>query len=281
MGMHTYAYGDGKIIKTDKPQVYLNDIGFLRGFAAFDFFRVYNKTPFEYTLHYKRLVASAKQIGIKVPVSQKQLRAIVDQLIEKNKVTNAHVRVIVTGGAAKEGLIPTKPRLYVIFEAFKPMAPRFFKQGATLITFEHLRPFATAKTTAYLQAVQLQKLKKQKGAVEVLYTYKGNVLEATTSNIFVVKNKTLITPKEDILEGITRKTVIRLAKEAGYTVKEQKVSVTALLNADEVFLTATNKKVLPITHVDEKQIADGQTGTVSRELLGLFEEEIVKQCGEW
>jgi branched-subunit amino acid aminotransferase/4-amino-4-deoxychorismate lyase len=204
---------------------------------------------------------------------------VLGTLLKKNKVTDAHVRIVLTGGPAKNGLEPTKPNLFVLLEPRKDLPAALYTKGASLITFEHQRPFATAKTTNYQQAVVLQQLKKQKGAVEILYTAGGKVLEAATSNVCVVKGGVLYTPKDDVLKGVTLQVVLELAKARGYKVVERVVRVAELWTADEVFITATNKKVVPIVRIDGKVISNGKPGPVSQELNSAYIAHIVRECG--
>lgn len=121
-----------------------------------------------------------------------------------------------------------------------------------------------------MQAVLLQKRKREEKAIEILYTYQDLILEASTSNIFIIKDKTLYTPKENILKGITRKLIIDSAKKLKYQVQEKEISIKELLAADEVFLSATNKKVLPIVEVDSHKINGGKVGEITKELLNEY-----------
>ena len=124
----------------------------------------------------------------------------------------------------------------------------------------------------------LQKMKKQAGAIEILYTNRGQISEATTSNIFLAKNGILYTPIEGILEGVTKKTVTGLANSLGYKVIPKIILVKDLYDADEVFLTATNKKVLPIVQVNDVLIGEGdqkgKVGPVSKKLYTAYCEMI-------
>lgn len=277
--MYTYAYLNGKIVRTDQPQLYLDDIGLLRGFGSFDFFRIYNKVPLDFDAHYARLVASSKQLGLRVPISKRALSDVLQTLLKKNKVEDAHVRIILTGGKVKDGLSPTVPNMFVLLEPRKDLPGSLYKKGGELITFEHQRPFATAKTTNYQQAVVLQPVKKKRGAVEVLYVWKGKVLEAATSNVGMVKKGVLYTPTDDVLHGITRKIVLEQAQLLGYKVVERSITMQDLLGADEVFITATNKFVLPIVRVDGAVIGAGKPGKVTQALYDAYVDHIVQVCG--
>lgn len=276
--MYKFGYLNGKIINTDKPQLFLDDIGLLRGFASFDFFRIYNSVPLDLKDHYQRFINSSKIIGLKVPISYKELSEILKILLSKNKIKDAHVRVILTGGKTNSGLLPTKPNIFILLEEMKNLPDNLYKNGGKLVINEHLRLFAEAKTTNYLQAVSLQKSRIKNKAIEILYVFNGSVLEAATSNIFIVKDKEIITPKEKVLSGITRKIVIKLAKNSGYKVIERDIKEKELYSADEVFLTATNKKVLPIVAINNKKISDGKVGEISRGLNQDYAEYIVKFC---
>ena len=279
--MKKFCYFGGKIEESGKVGLPLNDIGILRGFAAFDFMRIYNGVPFHLSDHVKRFRKSAETLGLSLEFSEKDFENVLMELLEKNEMRNAHVRFILTGGIAKNGLEPSEPFLYILFEDLVDITDEVFEKGVSIITHEYQRPFAEAKTTNYQETVSLQKEKITKGAAEILFISNGVVLEASTSNICIVKNGVLITPKDDILHGITKKGVLELARQNRIEVQEREVSIEELLDADEVFMTATNKKVLPVVKVDEKVIADGKVGALSKKLLELFENEIIETCGEY
>lgn len=265
--MYPYCFFDGKIIKSDKPLLKLNDISILRGFAAFDFMRVYNSKPFQLKDHLKRFRNTCKLMGLKNKFSDLQIEEILKQLILKNKQKDYQIRFVLTGGETKNGLEPSDPIFYILFEKRNDIPEQFYRKGAKLITHEHQRILPEAKNSNYMQAVLLQNKKKKEKAIEILYTYQGDILEASTSNIFIVKNKILYTPKENILKGITRKLVLDLAHKLNYKTIEKQISVEELFAADEVFLSATNKKVLPIIQIDSHKIKDGRVGEITQNLL--------------
>jgi branched-subunit amino acid aminotransferase/4-amino-4-deoxychorismate lyase len=103
-----------------------------------------------------------------------------------------------------------------------------------------------------------------------LYVFNGKVLEAATSNFFVVKEGTLVTPKDGILFGITRKIVIDEAKKAGLEVEERDVTSLELREANEAFITSSFKDIVPIVKIDEDKVGDGSVGPISRQIMGLF-----------
>src|SRR5690606_3594045 len=115
-----------------------------------------------------------------------------------------------------------------------------------LVTEEYVRPLSSIKTTNYTFPVWLSAKWKEQAAEDVLYHCAGNISESSRSNIFMVKNGIVATPKSNILLGITRQHVLILAGD----VEERDISLTEILNADEVFMTATTKRILPVTQID-------------------------------
>ena len=265
--MYPYCFFNGAIVKSNKPLLKVNDIAVLRGFAAFDFMRIYNKKPFMFKEHMKRFKNTCKLMGLKNKFSDKEIENALKQLILKNKQNDYQVRFVLTGGETINGLEPSVPIFYILFEKMVHTPEKYYEDGVKLITHQYQRTLSDAKNSNYMQAVLLQKKKKQEKAVEILYIHNDNILEASTSNVFIVKDKILYTPKENILKGITRKIIIDIAKKLGYTVIEKEISAEQLFNADEVFLSATNKKVLPVVKIDSSVIHNGKVGGITKQLL--------------
>ena len=269
--MKTYCYLNGKITKSNRASLPLNDLAILRGFGVIDFVRTYNGKPFRLKDHYLRFVNSAKILGLKVPVTETELAKILTALKQKNRLTEATFRFILTGGPTNNYITPSGPaNFYIIADDLMDFPPTVFKKGGKLITAEYERPKFGAKNTNYLTTVSLQKERQQKKALEILFIKDGLVLEASTSNIFIVKNQTLITPTDRILHGITRKVTLELAKKLKIKTEIRPVTVAELLSADECFITATNKKITPIIQIDNKKINSGTPGPITKQLLSSF-----------
>jgi branched-subunit amino acid aminotransferase/4-amino-4-deoxychorismate lyase len=276
--MKKYCYVNGKIVEINKPQVALNDLSVLRGYAVFDFARVSNGVPLFWQEHLARFRRSAKTIGLAVSLPDAEITKMVQKLLQKNKVKNASARLILSGGPTDDGITPRgKPILSILIEDEYRLPNSVYKLGAKLMTTDYERLFPEAKTTNYLLAVSLQKKKRAAKALEILYTKNGKVFEASTSNLFMVTGKKIITPKAEVLPGITRAKTIMLAKKAGYEVEEREVLLSEVRKADEVFLTATNKDVTPIVKVDDLVIGAGKPGPVTQDLLYRYCELVLKE----
>lgn len=274
--MKKYCYCNGKIQELSKARVAPNDIGLLRGYAVFDFLRTEHGKLFLFKEHFARLKRSAAMLDLKVPISEAACLKVIKQLLRKNKVKDASFRLVLSGGPTEDGMSFRKPNFFILVEDRYDYPDHVFQKGGTLISHEHERQFAEAKTTNYLTAIKLQKAKKSAGAVEILYISRGKVLEASTSNFFLVKGNNLVTAKDHVLGGTIRQVIISLAKKLGWDVEERDVFVGELKEADEAFITATNKKVTPIVKIDKLTIANGRVGPKTKQLLTAFEDYIAK-----
>lgn len=267
------CYLNGSIVPLENAKVSITDIGLLRGFGIYEGLITYNRKPFELTAHLARLHRSADRMVLRVPVPDEAITAAVHELIERNvpQDKEALIRIILTGGETV-GVIdydPEKPTLFIIVGEFAPLEERYLTAGCSVWPVEYHRDLAEIKSINYIKTVLLQKERKAHGALEIVYTWEGLVHEGGGSNVFIVKNGTLITPKDDIVLGITRKTVIDLAHPL-FPVEERPVSVDELYGADEVFITGSFKEVVGVVDIGGKRVGDGTVGPITKKVMELF-----------
>ncbi len=271
--MSPVAYLNGEIIPLAEAKVGILDLGLLRGFGVYEGITALRGEPFHFHDHWLRFNRSAKTLALRMPVSEEEflagLRAIIAHNAGKGR---ASIRAVLTGGTAIGGIeyAPGTETLFAMAEPAVPLPSELYEHGASLITHEHRRHLPHIKTIDYIEAVTLQPRRKDAGALEILYTHDGHVLECATSNVFLVKEGVLITPKEDVLGGITRKVVLDLARSAGIPVEEREVSSEELLGADEVFITSSFKDIVPIAFIDGRTIAGNAPGALTRRLMQEF-----------
>lgn len=264
------CFFNGKTVSLNKVKIDPYDLGILRGYSVFDVMRVQNEKPFLLDDHWRRLQSSAKELNLKIPVSRKEYGKTVKKLLAANKFKKSIIRTMLTGGISADAMSPGKETFYILIEKFKPLPNLVYKKGAGVITLDYKRDFPQAKISNYITAIRSHGRKNKKGALEIIYTNNGKALEASTSNFFIIKNNILITPKEDILLGMTRNLVIKLAKKAGYKVQERNVKIKELYSADEVFLTASNKDIVPVVKINDRKISNGKIGDITKDLVHLF-----------
>lgn len=270
--MEAFCYLNGEIMPVASAKVSVNDIGLLRGFGIYEGLITHNRKPFMLADHLERLHRSADKMSLTVPVSDAEIAAAIQDLVERNvpKENEALIRIILTGGET-EGVIEygETPTLFILVTVFAPLEAHYLENGCSLMSVEYHRDLAEIKSINYIKTVLLQKERKAKGALEIVYTWHGQVYECGGSNIFIVKDGKIITTKDDIVLGITRKAVIDLAR-AHFTIEERPIAVEELHAADEVFITGSFKEVVGVVAVDGRVVGSGAVGPTTRRVMELF-----------
>ena len=265
-------YIDGKFLSDDRSLISVKDIVVLRGFGVFDFLITYNKRPFHLEEHVQRLENSARCIGLEINHTNSEICEIVQETVKRNHDhMESGIRIVYTGGISSDGLNPEGRGILMVMVTPKlELPPRWYIDGAKMITVDLERFLPSAKSTCYLSAVHaVQQARKQK-AIEAVYVDRNNrILEGTTTNFFFFKKNRLVTSKRDILPGITRSVIIELAKDF-YGVETRDIDSSELYDMEEVFITASNKEVMPIVKVNDLQIGNGRVGEHTRRIMQLF-----------
>jgi len=274
------CYWNGKITTVDKIKISPYDIGFLRGYGVFDVMCTQNGQPFLLDAHFQRLQNSAEELGLKFSLPKKEYTAIVAKLLKANGFPKSTIRTVFTGGGSPNGFVycPGRETLLILIEKFQSLPKEIYTKGAQVITVAHRRHLPRVKMTNYVMAIKKQNKKSQAQALEIIYVDNGQALEASTSNFFIVKKGKLITTKDGVLLGITRNIVIQLAKKNKIKIAERIISEKELYAADEIFLTATNKDVVPVVKIDGKKVGDGKVGKTTKSVMQLFQ-DFVKKYG--
>lgn len=272
--MSTHCYFNGKFTTLDKVKISPYDLGFLRGYGVFDVMRTENRKPFLLDRHWKRFLNSAKELGLLVPLKKENYQKVVEKLIQLNGFPKSNIRTISSGGETKDGLSRKKGKesFLILIEKFHELPLEFYKKGASVITADYERFFPKAKINNYVVAIKNQEKKLKNKALEIFYLKNGKALEASTSNFFLVKKGKINTTKEKILLGITRNLTLELAKKAGFKIEEREIAEKEIFEADEIFLTATNKYIVPIVRIDGKKVGNGKIGPVTKILMEKMEE---------
>lgn len=267
-------YVDGQFVEESEARLPVTDLAVLRGYGIFDFLRTYNGIPFHLNDHLLRLERSARLIGLPLPHSASAIAEIVRETLARNSYPESNIRIVVTGGASQDGISPgNSQRLLVMISPVKPMPDDWYTKGAAIITCHVERFMPGAKSINYIPAILCQNEARSRGAVEAVYVDRdGYLLEGTTSNLFVVRGDTLITPPCDrVLPGITRQVVLELAKKE-FAVLERRVHVDELRLLDEAFLASSVKEVVPVVTVDAVSIGNGRPGGTTVRIMELFRE---------
>ncbi|MBC8152792.1 MAG: aminotransferase class IV family protein [Bacteroidetes bacterium] len=268
--MH-YGYFNGTIAPTDQLAIGITDLGLLRGYGLFDYFLTYNGRIFQWDWYWARFQNSALRMHLSLPLSKEETEQVVMQLLEKSAVSDTAIRFILTGGYSEDSINVVKPNLLILSEAVHPVPPIQYELGIKVILDEYVREMAEVKSTDYKRVILLADEIRAAGAQDVLYQKGGEISELSRSNFFIIKGEKLITPNRHILHGITRRTILQVAK-ADFEVEERPVLLSELYDADEAFTTSSTKMVLPITQIGELTIGEGIPGSKTHFLLDRFKE---------
>lgn len=266
-----YIYFNDRIIAPGDAGLPLNDLVILRGYGIFDYLRSFRYQPLFIEDYVARFFRSASSMRLPVPLDQDELIKTIRKLLDMNKLEEAGIRMLLTGGASPDAFSLVRPNFIILIEDINFPAPTFYQNGIKLVTHEYLREWSEVKTINYLTAIKLLPDIKKEGAFDVLYKFQGNLLEVSRSNFFIIRNGCLITPDQQILFGITRKKVLEIAERI-CPVEMRTVKYEELYQADEAFMTGTTKKVLPVTRVDDITIGNGQVGSLTSKLKEAFKE---------
>lgn len=250
------------------------DHGLLVGDGVFETLRVYDGVPFAWRRHYERLGFSAHGIGLDVPASE-LLRPAADAVLAANELTEARLRITVTGGESPLGSErgDAEPTVIIAASELTPPAP-----DADVVTVPWARNEHSAivglKTISYAENVRALAYAREQGAVEAVFpNTRGDLCEATGSNVFLVFQNVLHTPPGEAgcLLGVTRALILELAASLDIPIEEAALPLDALHRADEAFLSSTTREVQAIARVDG-QLLPAVCGPVTSRLATAFTE---------
>jgi len=279
--MTRLVYLNGDLVPEQEAKVSVFDHGLLYGDGVFEGIRAYGGRAFKLAEHVSRLYRSAHAIKLEIPLTPAEMTAAVERTLAANRLSEGYIRVVVTRGVGTLGLDPDKcshPQVIIIAATIVLYPEEFYRRGLAIVTVRTIRNHPAAldpriKSLNYLNNILAKIEGKNAGVVEALMlNAQGLVAEATGDNIFIVSGRVLRTPPigAGLLEGITRDTVIDLAREAGYPVREENLTLYDVYNADECFLTGTAAEVVAVVTVDGRTVGTGEPGPVTRDLLERF-----------
>lgn len=263
---------NGKFVKDKDLVVSARDLGYTRGYAVFDFLRTYQNRPFKLSEHLDRLFNSARLINLEIPWTKKQIAKWVYYTLEKNdKNTEKTIKIIISGGISNTMLAGDNPTIMIVIDPRSPYPPINYTKGVSAISVKFTRYIPEAKTNNYIEGVKQTKIAKTKGAIEPIYFDDKQVLEGSNSNIFCVIDNKLVTPKTNILKGITRGILLEIL-DLDIPIKVKDFTLKELLNAKEAFFTGSNREITPIVKIDNHIIGDGKVGKITKEVMRQFKE---------
>ena len=284
--MDKFVFLNGKFVASEDAHIHIYDHGFLYGDGAFEGIRVYHGKIFKLKAHIDRLYECLKALWIDLPYAQDVFCGHVEELVKMNEVIDGYIRPVVTRGNLL-GLDPSRmgsaPTVMIASDKLALYPKSCYDDGLEVVTVatrlanpQVLEP-RIKSIGKYVANIQAKLEANNVGAGEgLMLTEDGFVGECTGDNLFFIKKGVLHTPAGylGILEGITRNTVIDLAKSMGIEVVEGVYTRYDLYTADEMFLTGTGAEVIPAVKLDGKPIADGKPGELTKKIIKAFHEYV-------
>lgn len=282
-------YINGKFYEKNEAKISVFDHGFLYGDGVFEGIRAYSRLVFKLREHIDRLFESAHSIMLEIPLTREQLIKAVIQTLKENGLKDAYIRLVVTRGEGDLGLDPRKCKgktgVIIITDRIVFYPQKFYKEGLEIITVPTVRNLPEAlnpqiKSLNYLNNI-LAKIEAVNAGYDeaIMLDSLGYVAECTGDNIFIVKRNHLYTPPQCMgtLRGITRDTVLEIARKNRIPVHEHVITRHEVYISDECFLTGTAAEVIPVVKVDGRKIGSGKPGKLTLSLMKKFKESTKKE----
>ncbi len=271
---------NGELVPWRDARVHVLTHGLHYASCVFEGERVYQGRIFKRDEHHQRLHDSAEILGFHIPYSVAEINRAAEAVMQANGISDGYVRPVAWRGSEMMGVSAQHNRINLAVAAWQWPAyftPEARLQGIRMAISEWKRPApdtAPVKSKAaglYMICTLSKHAAEAQGYNDALMLdYRGRIAEATGANIFLVQNGELHTPDPDcFLDGITRRTVIALARERGYTVHERAIMPEELARADEAFITGTAVEVTPVREIGPHGF---EVGPVTRDLLAAYDD---------
>ena len=269
------VYLNGEFKPLSEAFINVLDRGFTFGDGVYEVIPVFNRTVFRFDEHIQRLDNSLGSIYMENPHTKDEWLSMFNQLIETIDEDNQSIYLQITRGVSERDhdiSLPEKPTVFVMA---RPIAKKDFSSGIKAITHDDIRwSNCDIKAITLLPSVLLRHRAKEQGAKEAILIRDGFVTEGAASNVFVIKNNVVYTtPKNNtVLPGITRDLVLELLDKGSIEYKEEKISKSDLLKADEIWITSSTWEIVPVIQLDEESVGEGKTGPLWHRANELYQD---------
>lgn len=273
------VYVNGEFVPEDEAKVSIFDRGFLFADAVYEVTSVLDRKLIDFDAHMNRLDRSLGEVEMKTPADRDELLEIHRELVRLNNVEEGLVYMQISRGVADRDFIypEAEPTLVVFTQSKSILGASNAEFGIKVISIEDQRWGRRDIKTVQLLFPSMGKMKaKSAGADDAWLVEDGKVTEGTSNNAHIVTDSgTLVTRhlSNEVLHGITRASVLRLAREAQISVEERPFTIEEAQQASEAFITSASNFVLPVVEIDSVPIADGKPGRITRRLREIYIEE--------
>ena len=271
-------YINGEFFEKEDAKISVYDHGLLYGDGVFEGIRIYRGQIFRLKDHLERLYQSARAIRLSIPLNFDEMEKAVNETVNLSKKENGYIRLVITRGKGSLGIDPMKCKkatVIIIVDDIQLYPAEYYQKGIKIITASSRRISPDSldpriKSLNYLNNIMAKLEAENAGCQEaVMLNREGYVSECTGDNIFIVRDKELLTPSgsKGALDGITKKQVMDLAEKTGIKTKESELTQYDLYNSDECFLTGTGAEIIPVIEIDGREIGSGYPGEITQKLI--------------
>ena len=278
-----WVFLNGRFVERGEAAVPALDRGLLYGYGLFETMRSYGGRVFRLEEHYRRLVEGAAVLDLPPAFTLDDLRVAVDALLESNGLADAYLRLTVTAGPTPDDG-GASPSVLLVARPLSGYPPDLYQRGMAAVTSTTRRneasPLSRVKSLNYLDNLLAREEARRRGADEaILLNTRGLVAEGSASNVFLVSSEGLLTPsiESGALPGITRATVIELAREAGIACLEDEIEAATFAGAAEAFLTNSIMEVMPLTRIDGRAVGGGGPGPTTMAISRLYDQAVARE----
>ncbi|KKL98408.1 hypothetical protein LCGC14_1824720 [marine sediment metagenome] len=274
-----WIYLNGELVQQETATVSALDRGLLYGYGLFETMRSYGGRVFRLEEHYQRLRDGAARLAMAVPLTLRELSEAVEAVLDRNELSDARVRLMLTAGA--EGAAGS---VILMAREVTEYPRQLYGRGMSALVTSTRRNetsfLSGVKSLNSLDNVLAREDARRQGADEaILLNTRGFVAEGSASNVFLVLDGRLVTPNlsSGCLAGISRQAVLELAAEIGLEAIETDVELSAFAVASEAFLTGSVMEVMPLTRLDDGPVGSGRPGPVTGRLHRLYQEMVARE----
>ncbi|NIY90806.1 D-amino-acid transaminase [Vibrio diazotrophicus] len=276
--MERIVYLNGEFVAESEAKVSVFDRGFLFADAVYEVTAVLGGKLIDHQGHLARLERSAKELGIKLPVTGKQLMDIQQELIKRNALVEGGIYLQLTRGDEGDRDFSysdeIEPTLVLFTQSRSLINSPKAQTGIKVISFDDIRwRRRDIKTTSLLPACLAKQAAHASGAEDVWLIEDGFVTEGGSSNAYIVtQENTLVTRplSNDILHGITRASLMKLAQELNLTIEERLFTIDEAYIAKEAFISSATTFVWPVVAIDDKPVGSGKPGEIALKLRDIY-----------
>ncbi len=285
------VYLNNQITPAEKASISIHDTGILHGVGLFETMRSYSGKVFRLRDHLDRLFYSAEKLDIAITQPRTEIEQATEKLLQANNLKDARIRLTLTRGNIRQLLEDENDQpqstLFITASALTAYPEEYYKNGILTVLANYKQnpndPLTGHKTINYFnRLIALHEARKKNAGEALWFTPANRLAEACMSNVFLVVDDKLVTPKLDtpVLPGITRQAVIQLAEKEGLEVQQREVLVNDIMSASEMLLTNSIMEIMPAKQFEAHVIGTGTPGEIFKLLSEKYRQAVARECFE-